>query len=301
MNNRIKSALTFFIFGGLLLFFAIFILLLSGQLSFFKTYNIEKAGSLGDFIAGFVGTLWSGAGIFLIYETLVAQNKQFDEIRKTESLNRFDSNFYYLLNNLQSCINMMKYESERKNIKYEGRAYLRFAFKELSDNFFFGKTRHYNRLRFLLSERHNPFFIADGFDLLAETIKVLDLVYKEFFEKHGQYIGHYFRLVHNTIEYIIKNNTDDEEKIKYYVGLLQANMSDEELALIFYNCLSEISENSYGERQFYNNVNKFALLENINPQKVFIFYFYELYPDTKFKYVLNYTRLKNKLINKYKK
>ena len=76
----------------------------------------------------------------------------------------------------------------------------------------------------------------------------------------------------------------DSEKEKY-INLLQAQLSDEELALIFYDAISKLAENKEGFQGFHDLLDETHFLENIN-QLVLLdekhFYFY---PKTPFKFM----------------
>jgi hypothetical protein len=81
--------------------------------------------------------------------------------------------------------------------------------------------------------------------------------YASFFEVHQDSLGHYFRNLYHVIKFVDKSSIDAKEK-EFYTHLVRAQMSSDELLLLFYNCHS-----SFGREKFYPLVVKYALLENM--------------------------------------
>jgi hypothetical protein len=69
----------------------------------------------------------------------------------------------------------------------------------------------------------------------------------------GSDFGHYFRTLYHLIEFIDQSFIDEKA---YYVGIVRAQLSTDELTLLFYNGLSEQGEN------FKPLIEKYALLKN---------------------------------------
>jgi len=81
------------------------------------------------------------------------------------------------------------------------------------------------------------------------------LIYSIFFISHEHELGHYFRLLYNIIKLI--KNTEQIDK-KFYTNIIRAQLSSNELMLIFYNCISEL-----GNEKFKPLVEEFSLLKTI--------------------------------------
>jgi Putative phage abortive infection protein len=88
-----------------------------------------------------------------------------------------------------------------------------------------------------------------------EDIEFVNRISGEFFSYYLQHIGHYFRNLYNIIKFIDKSNIND--KI-FYTNLVRAQLSTDELHLLFFNCLS-----NYGNEKFKPLIEKYALLKNI--------------------------------------
>lgn len=98
------------------------------------TYNgrgpilIDKSGEVGDFIGGVIGTIFSLAGFFMLFLTLVDQGKSF-------RLERFESKFFELIklhrdNIDEISINMFKSGGRGKVKVFRGRNCFRYILEE---------------------------------------------------------------------------------------------------------------------------------------------------------------------------
>ena len=68
--------------------------------------------------------------------------------------------------------------------------------------------------------------------------------YATFYRNYQSHIGHYFRNLYHILDYI--NNTQATEVEKELYGqLVRAQLSSEELILLFYNCLSDLGPAGY--------------------------------------------------------
>ena len=89
--------------------------------------------------------------------------------------------------------------------------------------------------------------------------------YERFFVEYQPYVGHYFRHLYNTVKFIHdqKDFPKEFQEKKRYTNLIRAQLSSDELGLLFYNCLSKRGD------KFRGLVEKYALLEDM-PSKVLI-------------------------------
>ena len=80
--------------------------------------------------------------------------------------------------------------------------------------------------------------------------------YLAFYAHHQGVLGHYFRNLYHVIKFV--KNSDVEDK-RRYTSLVRATLSQFELALLFYNCITPL-----GEEKFKPLVEEFGLLENLD-------------------------------------
>ena len=65
-------------------------------------------------------------------------------------------------------------------------------------------------------------------------------IWQRFATRYQRSLGDYFSHLYNTIKFVDEHDfLQDFEEKKYYTDLLRAQMSSNELGLIFYNCLSD--------------------------------------------------------------
>jgi hypothetical protein len=73
--------------------------------------------------------------------------------------------------------------------------------------------------------------------------------------QNQQYLGHYFRHLYRTLRFV--NDSDEQDKV-LYSGILRGQLSDLELNLLYYNCLS-----SHGREKFKPLAENYALFDNL--------------------------------------
>jgi hypothetical protein len=116
----------------------------------------------------------------------------------------------------------------------------------------------HKRLYYKIFEQHSVDYRTE-----PNTADILDTKngYNLFFEANQNYLGHYFRNLYHIVKYIDKSEIDNK---KVYTNFVRAQLSSHELALIFYNCLSQ-----HGSEKFKPLIEKYALLKNINKELIF--------------------------------
>ena len=98
----------------------------------------------------------------------------------------------------------------------------------------------------------------------------INKTYLAFYQNHQSEIGHYFRSLYNIVKFVDNSN---EEYKKLYTNLVRAQLSSFELALLFYNVLSEV-----GRDKFKPYIEKYSLLktlpkkELLNPSDHLLYY-----------------------------
>lgn len=78
----------------------------------------------------------------------------------------------------------------------------------------------------------------DVFSTMLFRLKRSSWNYQEFYLSNGQELGHYYRWLYNILKYI-ENRTPKGLEKSFYGNLVRAQMSDREVALLYFNALSE--------------------------------------------------------------
>ena len=214
-------------------------------------YGREDRGTFGDMF-GAANALFSGlafAGIIyavllqrkelqLQRQELVATRKELEgqklqlEIQnKTLTKQNFEDTFFQLLRLHNEILNAMDLQDGSE--KYQGRDCI---------------TRLYDLFKNSYGD-HN-YRYPDRTHL--EKIRG---AYNDFFRKHQSDLGHYFRTLYNIVKFVSRSDVPDK---RFYTNLVRAQLSNYELVLLFYNCLSDL-----GRDKFKPLVEEFALLKNM--------------------------------------
>lgn len=172
---------------------------------------------IGDTFAGLFGSLafvWIVVTVFIQGVELREQREEITLARKAqeEQANalgeqRFEVAFFSMLENHKDNISKMsavETTKGQKQILYGRRAINQFR-------------------KLLFSSIRDP--LNEG----------IEAGYEEFWGVHGLELAHYFRFIYNFFRFV------DESKfsLEYHSKLLKAQLSNDELSLLFYNCLSK--------------------------------------------------------------
>jgi hypothetical protein len=232
-----------------------------------KDYPATDRGTFGDMF-GSINALYSGlalAGIMLSIllqrseiklqsEELKETRREFQTQNETLKIQRFENIFFNLLTQYHTIVNstVENYYKPRENSHSITQDYEMVVING-SDAF----TFHFKQMYLDLQKNEDN--------------------YEEIFNKHYNIfendLGHYFRTLYRIIKIVDeadffyeKSKTNETEifKIKYmYVSILRSQVSDYELAWIFYNCLTE-----KGSGKFKDLIEKYSFLKNIRPELI---------------------------------
>jgi hypothetical protein len=269
---------------------------------FFKRIDSKTASELGDFISGFVGIFWTAAGVILIYATFAKQSELNDK-------QQFETTFFNLLNTYHNLIQNTKDSvdiyNDFKKQEYSGRAFISAVLSEIKTgldsrpfsqhicknatipeiNLFLnrhGKTKENmdyvpkpewqieTEMLFLKTTNLSKEFILAQYDF--------------FYNRHQAQLGHIFRFLFNIFKFTIQEREKYGDH-KRYIDLIQAQLSSDELSLLFYNALSNNAKSSEGELKFFNWLDEYNFFENIDKNSLIKEDHNKYYPKTKFKFL----------------
>jgi hypothetical protein len=98
-------------------------------------------------------------------------------------------------------------------------------------------------------------------DADLSPLERIEAAYFDFYNEHQADLGHYFRGLYNLVKYTDLGSFDDR---RVYTNLIRAQLSNYELCIIFYNCLS-----SFGREKFKPLVEKYGLLKHVPEDLLF--------------------------------
>jgi len=117
---------------------------------------------------------------------------------------------------------------------------------------------------------------------VAESLASAPLVctYEAMYNQHDYNLGHYFRYIFNMIKYIKESFPENIDQQNKYIGIMQAQLSNDEMGLIFYNAISKHGKNSEGTDLFRKWLDEHNFFENIDKRCIFHNSFLKFYPNT---------------------
>lgn len=228
----------FWVYLGAFVIIIVFICLFPLWFTSCGLLDFRTTGQIGDTIGGIMGPFVAIAASILTFLAFWVQYKANEQQRKDIALERFESNLFELIHLQQDITNnllLIKKEGDKYTTEVKGRD----IFQHLYEYFNYGE--------------HDCNIIM-GVKELMENGNVTD--YTKLDELGC--LDHYFRHLYRVLKYI-----DDSELIKddlkyNYTSLVRANLSQYELIMLFYNCLS-----SNGVMKFKPLIEKYAIFNNI--------------------------------------
>lgn len=193
--------------------------------------NLTNSAQVGDFIGGFVGTIFTLVGILLLYETLSLQRQEFSESRKVFIKQQFDNSFFELL---------QLYKENVKQLKCYG-----YLGEELFAKDFFSHQKTLMGVTFVTTNR------------LSKNRKNAIIDFQKVYVNHENYLSTYFRTLYRLYSLIDNSNIDENDKADYS-KILRAQLSYSELFFIRYNAMTD-----QGRRSTYF-INKYNILKHLS-------------------------------------
>lgn len=218
--------------------------------------------AFGNFASGTVVALWSLSGVVLIFIAFLGQRLELLYQKEDLKLNRRE------LEETRRVLNDQKAEFQQQN---------KMLSKQNFESLFFQLLRNHTEILYHMDVGNSndkksgrdcfPFLYEEfrsSYGSLNETADEpakIKLSYKKFYGSYQNDLGSYFRNLYHIIKFV--KNSDIEEK-KTYTNIVRAQLSTFELALLFYNCLSD-----NGNRKFKPLVEEYNLVKNL-PKEVLL-------------------------------
>jgi len=228
--------------------YAEFILWLSVSVS---EISLAKIGVFGDSF-GIVTALFSSLAfgglviaIWLQRQDLTLQRDELLSTRKDMKDQAFENTFFQMLRLHNEIVNSIDLRTSKGGTAFTSTG---------RDCFVIFVTRLQGIFIESGGGKHSRYVDEDEIDLLGR-------VYGRFFEQYQSDIPHYFRYLYSVFKFVDGSSISDK---KLYTGIAKAQLSDQELILLFYHCLSPC-----GNPRFKRLIEKYALLENIQAIRLF--------------------------------
>lgn len=234
-------------------------------------------------VSGLLAFLFTGAGTFAIFLTLIKQQEQFDEAQKQVVTQQFETTFFNMLYQLFNIKNSINGMIDGKS--FAGQEYLNFILLELKKNYqeHLKTTSDISEVLESINQCQVP--TCSKITMVKDDLNV---VYMDTYNRYHSQLGHFFRYFFNLMKFARDNRENprfgDADK---YVQLIQAQLSNDELGLIFCNSLSDKALNSHNENKIFKWLESYSFLENVDSESLLSRGLHILYPNTKFKFLNN--------------
>lgn len=207
--------------------------------------SIEK-GPFGDYIAGVLNPILTFLTLFGVLISIFLQRRELSLTRaelersadalenqiSSIELQNFEATFFQMLNTFNSIVASVDLIRPETGDKTTGRDCFKVFYTRLSRCFRENSKKSQGKYK-------------------AES--VLRLSYFQFWKSHSLELGHYYRTLFSIFRFLDENPLSKP----YHAKLLRAQLSDQELLLLFYNCLSKEG------RKFEKYAIKYELFDNL--------------------------------------
>jgi len=263
----------------------IFVIVMVFTIANMDTFLGQGILDYSEFIGGLVGSLWSLSSVFLFYASLSSQKeeleeqkillvqqiseviKQTDEFRKQNLMakeQKDEETFFQLLRFHNEIISSIELDSSEMDFS-TGKTVV----KTISGRRAF--VEYYSIYKRFFQEAADTLMLGEMSTEIMQ--KVVDNSYNQFYEEYQADMGHYFRNLYNILRFI--DNISEEENSKFYLSLLFAQLSNFELALIFFHGL--LTANS----DYKEIIEKYGLLSTV-PRDELTTLTYKVYSESAF-------------------
>ncbi len=184
-------------------------------------------------------------------EEIKGQKEQLALQNETLRHQNFESSFFQLLGLYNNIIDAMEISASHSH-----------ASKRDSFRLIHHELRYSNNLSGETLEQTYSYISEREWDSSEEEkqfmLKIINERHYLFFAKYQALVGHYLRHLYNMVKFVEEKDFLIYEEKKRYTNLIRAQLSSYELALLFYNCLSDQG------KDFKPLVEKYTLLKNID-------------------------------------
>lgn len=218
--------------------------------------DFSKTGQIGDTIGGIMGPFVAIAAACLTFIAFWVQYKANIMQRGDIAIERFERNFFEMLNLQESITNSLVLEEicendSTKNMKQTGRDVFQMLYE--SYHFDYTKSASFDEITIEKNKQYTglkALFIHDE-DALKCYVNLGGV----------NYLDHYFRHLYWIFKYIDTCKCLDDKEKYIYACIARSSLSQYELVLLFYNALSE-----NGFENFKPLIEKYALMNNLRKE-----------------------------------
>lgn len=235
----------------------------------------------GEFVGGTVGTLFTLTATIFLFITFKEQRLQFESTQNSEFYTRFETTYFNMLGMLEKVQNSVNANIEESE-EADGLHNLTEYYKGFKEKYVIDSHREESMNSIAESLNEDELIPAN----VLKAKQYFGEYFEEYVKKTNCNIGYFYRYIYNIVNFVYgQEKFEREDDKEHYLNLLQAQLSDEELALIFYDAISKYGENKEGNQIFRQMLDETHFLENIKPEVLLDRNHCFFYPKTIFKYM----------------
>jgi hypothetical protein len=209
-------------------------------------------GTFGDFFGGVLNPLLTFGTFIGLSITIILQRVQLHDARiqyqkniDASNVQAFETSFFNLINLHNSIVEGLRFEPIilMPNAHQKDDDLKKSAGKPVEGREVFGA-------------------VLAAMNLGHERKKTPQEVYKEIQDRHNYVLGHYFRNLYQIIKLVDRHKNsaaDGKRDVSFYRGIIRAQLSSNELLLLFYNC----QKGKMDSDKFLELVKEYEMLEHL--------------------------------------
>lgn len=171
-------------------------------------FDHDYLGALGDFLGGFLGSIFGIVTIYLVYKTYISQKEELELSRKLIQKQNFESTFFGLLNLIRENRSIIKIENNKELALIESDV------KEIAEKFNKGNQKDVGALKKIINEC--------------------------WYTKKYNHYSSYIQSILNTCYFIKKSWENDNSDTDLYFSILENSLNIHEINLLsFINLIIE--------------------------------------------------------------
>lgn len=248
MMKRLDIIGLIFGIAGIIVMLWFVISLIPEHLNIHYDVSLEKVSSIGNFIGGVVGVLFSIAAFLLLYETLNIQRIEIRENKSQFQKQAFENNFFQMINMHNDFVKEFDIQEGKltsNSEKPEGNKIVAIG----RDSFKFLWENEFNK-NIIKSKILDKEYINSKFD--------------ELLSKWNHDLSHYFKHSIEIVKYIHTSSSIKtiQQENRYYAQLFNSGLSTSEECLFFYYIMFK------GDIEIKKIIKRFDFFKNIQAKQL---------------------------------
>ncbi|WP_430473856.1 putative phage abortive infection protein [Thalassospira lucentensis] len=198
-----------------------------------KTSDFKELGQWGDFFGGTLNPIFTFVTILGLLLTIVLQRSELILSRKELSRSatalegqinqinsqKFESTLFQMLSMLNEIVDAIEVIQPSTRNKHKGRDAFTILYSTMQNSY--------------QNQKNSPYNHQESRDF-TDT-ELVNLSMTRFMKEYAPKIAHYCRYLYNIFKFLDEN----EHSQQYHSRMVRSQLSNQELKLLFYNCLSD--------------------------------------------------------------